>query len=167
MYINYLELKKAQLEYEQKLKSSHPSEQAMFSLVWEVEELTQLCDEGHALRVEILAAQDVLNMPDTERHHHNLPRKLCSIREKRIDMIKRTIRFRRQPATHVFVIMISSEFRDRKPYALPVQCVPYSGLKEKDIRRLANELIKVMVLYGMNVAGKLQCMRLLSLYLQE
>ena len=88
MYINYLELKKAQLEYEQKLKSSHLSEQAMFSLVWEVEELTQLCDKGHALRVEILAAQDVLNMLDTERHHHNLPRKLCSIREKCIDMIK-------------------------------------------------------------------------------
>ena len=61
--------------------------------------------------------------------------------------------------------MISSEIRDRKPYALPVQCVPYTGLKEKDIRRLENELIKVMVLYGMNVAGKLQCMRLLSFYL--
>ncbi len=99
----YIELKKKQLEYEQKLKSKHPSDEAMFSLAWDVEELTQLSDKGHALRVEIVAAQDVFNKPDIERQLHNLPRKLCSIRENRSEMIKRTVKFRRQPATHVFL----------------------------------------------------------------
>ena len=50
------------------------------------------------------------------------------------------MRFRRKAATHIFVIMISSELRNRKPYALPVQCIPYAGLNEESMRRLINEL---------------------------
>jgi len=44
--------------------------------------------------------------------------------------------------------------RNQKPYALPVQCIPYAGLKETDIRQLVSALVKEMVSHGMNVAGK-------------
>jgi len=36
-------------------------------------------------------------------------------------------RQKRTAATHLFVVMISPEGRQRKPYALPIQCVPYTG----------------------------------------
>ena len=51
----------------------------------------------------------------------------------------------------MFVLMISSELRNKKPYAVPVQCIPYAGMRESDIRQLINLLIKEM---GMKVAGK-------------
>ena len=56
----------------------------------------------------------------------------------------------------MFVFMISSVLRNQKPYALPVQCIPYAGLRETDIRRLVSALVREMVGRGMKVAGK-QC----------
>ena len=53
--------------------------------------------------------------------------------------------------------MISTELHNKKPYALPVQCFPYDGLKENDLRRLITELIKEMVAHGMKVAGIATC----------
>ncbi|XP_065889311.1 uncharacterized protein [Dysidea avara] len=49
--------------------------------------------------------------------------------------------------------MISTEDRRRKPYALPVQCVPYKGLSDSKVRDLANNIISEMVKRKMNVAG--------------
>ena len=57
--------------------------------------------------------------------------------------------------------MVSSDACDRMPYALPVQCLPYAGLKEIDIHRLVSSLCKEMVTLGMKVSGKLS---LLAIY---
>ena len=46
------------------------------------------------------------------------------------------------------------DVRDRKPYALHIQCLPYAGLKEKDVRRLVSNLCKEMVSLGMKVSGE-------------
>lgn len=148
-------LQTAQAEYEEKLTSGHAAEQTMFALTWDIEELTQLAAANRTLHVDLAVALDIASNPDTDQHQLlNLPRKLDSIRKRRADMIRRTTRFKRKPATHIFVLMISSELRDKKPYALPVQCLPYAGLKESDIRRIVSELIKEMVAQGMKVAGK-------------
>ena len=124
----------------------------MFALSWDIEELKRLNGEGRSLRTEVLAAIDICSPDAIEQH--NLPRKLTSIRKRLSEFIKKVTRFHRKPATHVFVFMISSVLRNQKPYALPVQCIPYAGLKETDIRRLVSALVKEMVSHGMNVAGK-------------
>ena len=54
----------------------------------------------------------------------------------------------------MFVVLISSELRDKKPYALPIQCLPYAGLKENDMRRIVTNIVKEMVGRGMKVRGK-------------
>jgi len=46
--------------------------------------------------------------------------------------------------------MISAEQRNRKPYAVPVQCVPYV---ENDIRNLVSVLCRKMIHYGMKISG--------------
>ena len=50
--------------------------------------------------------------------------------------------------------MISPEARDRKPYAMPVQLVPYAGLTQKKIRSLINGVIKEMVKRKLEVCGR-------------
>ena len=51
--------------------------------------------------------------------------------------------------------MISNEEINRqKPYALPVQCLPYKGLSDAKVWKLANEIINEMIRRGMKVAGK-------------
>ena len=49
--------------------------------------------------------------------------------------------------------MISSETRQNKPYALPVQCLPISSLKDVQARELCNHIVASMVERGMKVAG--------------
>ena len=83
----------------------------------------------------------------------NLARRLTDVRVKFADFVKRLFRFKCSPATPIFLLMISSELRNHKPYALPVQCLPYAGMKEVDIRHLINSLIQEMVNLGMIVRG--------------
>ena len=75
--------------------------------------------------------------------------------------INRITHFKRAPATHVFVFIISSELRDKKPYALPVQCLPYAGLKEVDICCLVSALCGKMMSYEMKVSGSVLTEKLL------
>ena len=84
----------------------------------------------------------------------NLPRRLEGLRNKLITLAKGVSRYRREAATHIFVFMISPESRAFKPYAVPVQCVPYVGMKESKLRELIRALIKAMVHRGMKVAGE-------------
>ena len=149
----HVELQKTQAAYEDKLTSGHTAEQTMFALTWDIQELTQLNTDGRTLRIDLATALDIISNPDADHQQLNLPRKLGSIRKRQAELIRRTTKFKRKPATHIFVLMISTELRDQKPYAVPVQCIPYAGLKEGDIRRIVNELVKEMVARKMNVAG--------------
>ena len=83
----------------------------------------------------------------------NIPRILQTIRQKAITFVKDVARHQRTAATHVLVFMISSEERNKKPYALPIQCLPYKGLSDNKMRELANLIITEMVKRKMKVAG--------------
>lgn len=82
----------------------------------------------------------------------NAPRRLTSLRGKLQPLLQGVYRFR-PAAAHIFVFMISSEQRDTKRYAVPVQCVPYASLKDSECRQLTNAIIGEMKKRGMKVAG--------------
>lgn len=54
----------------------------------------------------------------------------------------------------MLAVLISPEGRSRKPYALPVQLIPYTGLGQKKIRVIINAVIKEMVDRKMDISGK-------------
>ncbi len=85
----------------------------------------------------------------------NIPRKLTDVRKRLTTFVKAVTRHRRTVASHLLVIMISPEDRSSKPYALPVQCIPYSGMPEARIRDIVTKLVKEMQNRGMRVAGML------------
>ena len=90
----------------------------MFSLIWEIEELKSINTKG--CRIHDLSSF----------HQNNVAGKLTSIWQKLLQFTKRITYFKRISATHVFVFMISLETHYRKPYAVPVQSLPYDGFKE-------------------------------------
>jgi len=125
----------------------------MFTLSWDIEELKKISAESRELYHQI---SECINECTPEKYQScNVPLKLTSIRKQLCDLKNRSTHFKRVPATHIFVFMISSDARDIKPYALPVQWLPYAGLKEEDIRRLISDLCKKMVSLGMKVSGML------------
>ena len=61
---------------------------------------------------------------------------------------------KRQPgATHVFVFLVSEERRNRKPYCLPVQYIPYHSLKDQYVRDLYGKVKSEMIAMGMKPIG--------------
>ena len=145
---------KSNSNYEQKLLSGNTSERVLLELLWDVDALKKLEDKARALETDFSVCLDLLDLTEDQQVKENLPQKLSVLRTRLQDVIKGVFRWRRSPATHMFVLMISSELRNKKPYAVPVQCIPYAGMRESDIRQLINLLIKEMVGIGMKVAGK-------------
>ena len=73
MYIIFLSvLQKAQSDYEEKLKALS----AMFSLTWDIDELSKLSSEGRDSHVAIATALDALKRPEPEYRQLNIPRKV-------------------------------------------------------------------------------------------
>jgi len=90
----------------------------MFSLSWDIEELKNIGREFHKLCSDL---RECVNTCTHELFHEsNVPRKLAQIRQRMCEVMKRIVHFKREPATHIFVLMVSSDARDKKPYALPV-----------------------------------------------
>ena len=84
---------------------------------------------------------------------NNLAGYLCSLRGRLTEAVNLITKHQRTEATHVFVFMISSETRNRKPYALPVQSLPIASHKDAQVRDLANKIVVVMKQKEVKVAG--------------
>ena len=70
------------------------------------------------------------------------------------DMYLRSLyKKKRTAASHVLVIMISSERHDEKPYAIPIQYVPCGVLRDQYVRDLLSGLKRKLQDKGLRVAG--------------
>ena len=148
-------LNSASAEYSEKVSSKSSSEKTLHTLGWTVDELSRLNQSGRQLTVEI---QQVLQTLKREGCTSNIPSRVHVICESTTPFLKGmcimmkmykvdtatymytgkpmlgTYRHRRIAATHVLAILISPDSRKRKPYALPVQLIPYVGLSSKKMR---------------------------------
>ncbi len=143
-------------EYELKLKSDSGNNSAMYSLGWKVEELLRLNREGRCILIELKVLLDVmieqtgldiLSKVSLLRMHMHVPCAVCTY--------VGVYRHRQTAATHFLAILISSDDRKHKPYALPVQMVLYVGMSHNKMRKLLNKLILTMTNMGMTVVGML------------
>lgn len=137
----------------------------MISLAWKIKELSDLNETGRQLRVDINGLIERLRDEHCDWREANIPRRLATIRQRVVTFIRGTARHRRTAATHVLVFMVSPEERNQKPYALPVQCIPYKGISDAKVRELANKVIHEMVQRKMKVAGNscllsIQCLHM-------
>lgn len=130
------------------------SDQEMINLSWKVKELDELNKMGRKLYGDIAQVIAKINSSDSVWVEENIPVQLQGIHKSLLCFIKGLTRHQRTTATHILVFMISSEERRKKPYALPVQCLPYKGLADLKVRELANRIVQEMSARQMKVAGK-------------
>lgn len=123
-------------------------------MAWTIKELGELNVMGRKLLGDITLLVAKVKNNNSVWTVENIPNQLQVIRRTLAAFIKGVTRQQRTAATHILVFMISEETRRRKPYALPVQCLPYKGLADSKVRRLANEIIREMCKRQMKVAGK-------------
>ena len=77
---------------------------------------------------------------------------ISSFREKVLSFVKAITKYRREPATHILVVLISPE-KHKKSYALAVQCIAYKSIKDSEVQQICNKVLKEMTVRGMKVAG--------------
>ena len=100
-----------------------------------VDELDRLNKMGRDLYIEIDAVLALLDNPLSDLIQRNVARRISRIRDDLLHFVQGISRYQRTAATHVLVTMISPSQRDKKPYALPVSCIPYAGLTETKARQ--------------------------------
>ena len=127
----------------------------MFELGWEIEELENLNQTGRKLLADARSLCVKYSSPLHDIVDENIPKLLKSFCIDLTQFIKNTVAHQREPATHIFVFMISPEERNKKPYALPIQCIPYAGIKEENIRQFISKIVEEMHLRNMKIAGTL------------
>ena len=103
--------------------------------------------------LELQVLGDQLNEDSLNMRQNNVPKTVTKLKDGMLSLIKTVSKYKRTAATHALVIMISPEERRQKPYALPVQCVPYRSLTDNMARNLVNKVIKEMLKRRMKVAG--------------
>lgn len=150
----YTVLKEKNDEYCDKVKTRHSNDKTLFELAWTVKELSQLNEEGRLLHVESTVLSEKIGNPSYDKVQDNFVHRLSHYRERLSSFVKSVTRFRRVAATHILIIMISTEERKQKPYAMPVQCLPYVGLQDMEVRKIVDKVIQEMVNRGMKVSGE-------------
>ena len=151
--ILYIALKKKSDDYSAKLDAATGTNNTLHSLAWSVDELQRLIQSGTKATVELQVLSEIIE-EDQDMIRANVVRKMSEVKSILTSIVKGVYLYRRVVATHVLVIMISTESRSSKPYALPVQCIPYASLRDSNVRDLLNTVIKEMVKLGMKVAGE-------------
>ena len=106
------------------------------------------------LCVDIKLILEVLEDQGSDLAMVNVPCKLTLLKENLTSFTSGLTRYKRSPATHVLVTMISPSERSKKPYAVPVSCIPYAGMPEKNARMIINSIVEEMHKKRMNVLGR-------------
>jgi len=75
------------------------------------------------------------------------------VEKEHLDYLRFLYGKKRTAATHVLVLMLSDELRKTKPYALPVQYIPYESLTDNEVQGFCNKLKRKMKVYGVKCVG--------------
>ena len=118
-----------------------------------MDELGRLNESGRKLYVDIGALLTLLNDSATNFVRENVARRLAEVQVSLLSFIRGVTRHQRHAATHVLVTMISPSRRNKKPYAIPVSCIPYGSLTESKARTHINHVATEMQRRKMKVAG--------------
>ena len=147
-------LEKAANLFREKMRKQTTSEETLRCLNWEVVEFQVLLEQSNNW-LQLLS--DLLG--DLNPNNPALAPVVAVLKDSESNMslyLRNIFKKKRQPAaTHVLVLMVSDERRNKKPYALPVQYIPYYSLKDQYIRDFTKVLKQNMVQLGLHVVGEL------------
>lgn len=125
--------------YEEKVESSKATQNVLLKLAWTIQERQELLATVSQHIVDSATLKDQLQNECYDPVRQNTAKTLKSLQYQLIGMVRRLSKHQRTAATLIFVIMVSSESRNRKPYALPVQCLPVKSLKDQQVQALSKD----------------------------
>lgn len=152
-------LKEADTSFQKKFNSPNTSRAVLKALCWERVEYNTLLQQAQAFRTTIESLLPHLQ-PGSVRVQ-DVARSLKDLKEDLKKYLRNVFVKKRQPAaTHVLAILVSVERRNKKPYSIPVQFVPYTSIKDQYIRDITTKVKREMVKMDLKPVGRLLSIRL-------
>lgn len=135
---------------------------------WDIQEFHHLLKECQWAIARATELQ-VIRTSDSRQDELSFSSELLLFAERLETFVRGLVRKQREPASHAMVLMISPDGRVKKPYALPVQLLPYRSLKDCSMRLLSNQLKLEMKNHNMEVVGMINLRNYLivSLYVSN
>ena len=163
-------LKSTNTTYSSKVEDTSTREQTLLELAWKVDDLSRLSARARNMLVEMAALKEFIEDENNDLVIGNVGRRLSQLHINMTAFVQGIsiyielmccemhafvglYKHKRTAATHIFVVMISTESRSTKPYALPVQCFSYTGISVPGMRAILNKIITAMVDKKMTVNG--------------
>lgn len=113
---------------------------------WNVADANILIQQAQAFKQRFTALRALIGDARVER--------LERMREGFCDYLRNFFKKRRIAASHVLVIMASDESRAVKPYAIPLQYIPYRSLRDQYIQDFTASIKQDLTALGILVVGK-------------
>jgi ribosomal protein S17E len=143
--------KEAYKSYSTKQKQLNASEDSLFALAWTYEGFKTLIGMNKDLKSTACNIQSRLLR---NLIAGNVQKDVGHFRNSLLKYVQSLYSKKREAASHMMVLMVADEKRNFKPYALPVQFLPYHSVTDAKLRELFGDLRKCMVNLGMTVVGE-------------
>ena len=167
--VNFLSegLISAEQEYQTKFNAPNTSQHMLKTLCWERVEFNTLLQQAQCFLQKYETMISCLN-PQAPRLKDVITA-FGNIEKDSLTYLRNLFIKKRQPAaTHALLFLVSDERRNRKPYALPVQFVPYRSIKDQYVRDLTDSIKTEMMQMNLKPVGKSASLKvpLITLYMQ-
>lgn len=140
-------------DYRKKFDNRSTSEENLKNANWNVVEFQTLLQQAQELKGSYEEQLSSLN-PAVPHNLQAIKNSLRGLVGDAKSYLRNLFKKKRVAATHVLVLMLSDERRNKKPYALPVRYVPYKSLRDQYIRDLTKDVKQVMHNKGLNLVGE-------------
>ena len=139
--VDYLEaaVAKATQIYQRKQQQEQVNNSTLMELCWNCAELNLLLQQAQSM-LQIRSPHDLQTFFEQFKH---------------LQYLSGLFKKKRQAATHVLVLLASDEERKQKPYAMPIQYIPYNQIKDQYIRDVTCKAKEEFMAAGVLVVGRL------------
>ncbi|KAK3748348.1 hypothetical protein QZH41_000090 [Actinostola sp. cb2023] len=143
----------AEQQYQKKFNAPNSSEKLLKTLCWERVEFSTLLTQAQSFQEKY---ENMISCLDpTSPRIQDVMKALKSIEKDMMTYLRNLFIKKRQPgATHVLLFLLSDERRNKKPFALPVQYVPYHSLRDQFLRDLTNNIKQEMMRMELKTVGQ-------------
>lgn len=147
--------KEAVAEYQKKFNNPSTGEESLKNSNWNVVEFQTLLQQAQLMEQAYESELTNLGLaPVSADVFRHVKGSLRAMATQAKSYLRNLFKKMRTAATHVLVLMLSDEGRQKKPYALPVRYIPHPSLRDQYVRDFTKDVKQHMTERGMTAVGK-------------
>lgn len=144
----------AQDAYTKKFNAPNTSQELLKALCWERVEFNTLLQQAQCFIEKYETMKACLSQQAPREK--DVVTALQNVEHDALTYLRNLFVKKRQPgATHVLLFLVSDERRNKKPYALPVQYIPYKSIKHQYVRDMTDAIKSKMMELDLKPVGTL------------